>query len=335
MKKRITAILLTAVILLTTACLALAAGGVELPMVPIGSVTPIIVKMTSDADNNVDSGSFVKFNTSISNLGTNGLSKAEFVYSFSDGLEFGDDVKIVGIPEGWAIGEVENVNNTLSFTIGDESGTNPVDGRDLDVTFSFKVAAVSGSQLSVNLSRVILYDKYGDRAGSVSKSVSNNTFTTEASVPNISNIGASLRINNTPALRFGMRVDKDDSFYRAFPNGFEYSVDAEMKFGMLIIEETKLSGRELTASTSGVNKIVFEEVFQSNSNELVFVHMIDNVTNYKKNYVFRPFVMYNEEGEYKYHYGEAKTRSAQTVANMELASETSTKKIEMLNKFKG
>ncbi len=337
MKKRLTAIILTVVVLASTACLAFAKGGVELPMVPIQGTTSIPVKLSSDADSYAYSGDSVTFTTNVSEIGEDGISKADFEYNYSDGLVFNNDVRMIGLPDGWVISRAINANNKLSFTVSDESGENPILYRDIDITFSFKVSTVSGSQQSVSFSKIALYDKDGIFIDRVSEKIANNTFTTEASIPEVSNIGASLRINNAPALRFGTTVSKDECFFRAFEGGnFAYSSNADMKFGMLIIDNSSLRG-ELTVATAGVTEVIFDETFSETNNELLFVYTLENVTNYTKNYTFRPFVVYRETsgGEYKYHYGESKTRSARTVAQMELRSETSNKKIEMLNKFVG
>lgn len=332
MKKRILAVVMALVMLASTAGIALAAGGVELPMIPIGNTTTVSVKLSSDADELVHSGGRVVYTTCISNLYDVSLSKADFRYTYSDGIVFQNDVKVIGLPEGWSITTPVNSNNSLSFTVKDDSGKNAITGRDLDVTFSFKVAAVSGSQQFVTLSDAILYDESGDTIN-LSMKTTNNTFTTEATIPHVKNIGASLRINNTPALRLGMTVAKDERFGIVFPDGFDPE-SSEMKFGMLVIEKNKLSG-ELTVNTSSAVKELFTQEFSSTNNEIVFVYTIDEVKSFTKEYVFRPYVMYREtpDGEYQYHYGETRTRSAKTVAEMELLSETSTKKIEMLKKF--
>ena len=335
MKKRILSVLLTVVLLLSSTCIALAAGGVELPMVPIVDSPFAVIKLSSDADGYAYSGDNVVFTTSVTDIKEVGFSKLTVEYTYSDGLAFNDDVKVIGLPDGWVISETSYENNRLTVVIEDTVGTNPVTGRSFDFTFSFGVVTVSGSQQSVSFSKVEIIDADGKKASRVSKKVDNNTFTTQASIPTVNNIGASLRINNTPALRFGMTVNKDDVFTRAFPSGeFAYSANADVKFGMLVIEESKLSG-ELTVNTSNVTRVLFEEAFDSTSNEVIFVHTIDNVNDYTKNYVFRPFVMYRESAgaQYEYSYGEVKTRSARYVAQEELRSETSNKKIEMLNKF--
>lgn len=333
MKKRIFAILMTLVILIATACIALAAGGVELPMIPVGSSTTVSVKLSSNADEFVYSGSSVVYTTGISEIYSEGLSRAELEYTYSDGLIFNGDIKVIGLPDDWVVSEPVNSNNTLSFFISDENGDNPILGRNLDITFSFKVATVSGSQQSVNLSGVVLYNKNGNNIAPISKKVVNNAFITEATIPTVSNIGASLRINNIPALRFGMTVAKDESFATTFPDGFDPD-STEAKFGMLIIENSELS-EELTADTQEATNKVFTEEFSSTNNEIIFVYTLEGVTDYTKDYIFRPYVMYREtpDGDYQYHYGETKIRSARTVAEMELLSETSTKKIEMLKKF--
>lgn len=335
MKKRIISVFLTVVLLLSSACIALAAGGVELPMIPIVDSTFAVVKLSSNADGYAYSGDNVVFTTSVTEIKETGFSKLTVVYTYSDGLEFNNDVRVIGLPDGWEVADPVDENNTLTVVIEDTQGTNAVTGRSFDFTFSFTVGTVSGSQQSVNFSKIEIIDADGEKASRVSKKVDNNTFTTQASIPTVNNIGASLRINNTPALRFGMTVSKDDQFTKAFPTGeFVYSASADMKFGMLIIEESRLTG-ELSVTTSGAIKTIFEEAFQTTANEVVFAHTIDNVSDYTKNYVFRPFVMYRETsgGAYQYSYGEVKTRSARQVAQSELLIETSNKKIEMLNKF--
>ena len=120
MKKRITALLLTVVMLVSFTCVALAVGGVELPMVPIGSTSAVNVKLSSDADEFVYNGGSVKYTTEISEIGTDGLSRADLEYTYSDGLVFSDDVKVIGLPEGWTVSEPSIGNNKLVFTVFDE-----------------------------------------------------------------------------------------------------------------------------------------------------------------------------------------------------------------------
>lgn len=336
MKKRILSMLLTVVMLASVACVAFAAGGVETPMVPIGSLGQkrsfATVRLTSNADSIVYIGDIVQFTTNITEIESEGLSSVNVVYTFSEGLSFNNDVKIIGAPEGWSATAPVVSNNVLSFTV---SGATAVVNRTLDFTFSFTVVGRSGSELSVAMSDVELYNGNGNKETKFDKKVLNSTFSTEAAVPNMSNIGASLRINNTPALRLGMLVTKDSKFNKYFPSGeFIYSENADVKFGMVIIEESKLNG-DLKVTTANATSKIFETAFSSNVNEVVFVHTINNVTDYDKSYVFRPFVMYREAGEseYTYSYGDVRTRSAKKVAELELVSEVSTKKIELLKKF--
>lgn len=338
MKKRIVAIFLTLLIIASGTLFALAEGGVELPMIPAGGgTTPsaVVVKMVSDAEGTASRGEDVEFTTGISEIKSKGLSKAIYEYSYTRGLSFNSDIKVIGLPDGWSIKNINDQNNTLSFEVSADSLDDAITSRNLDLTFSFEVTALSGKQLLVTLSSISLYDKSGNSITTVSKKIENNVFSSIASLPEITNVGAALRINNTPALRFGMIVAKDSAFTRAFPRGeYVYSKSNNMQFGMLVIESSKLRG-ELTEETSGAEKIMFSTALSSNNNETLFVHTVDGVSDYTKEYTFRPFVMYREtaESEFEYQYGEAKSRSARTVAEMELLSETSNKKIEMLKKF--
>jgi hypothetical protein len=165
----------------------------------------------------------------------------------------------------------------------------------------------------------------------VSKSYRNNTFKSKSAVPSFENLGAALRINNTPALRFGMRVEKDEIFTETF--GSKYNSSSSMKFGIVSINKASLKG-ELGVETKDARVKIIETPFSETSSEIIFVDTIENFSENTTEYVFRPFVKYeNQNGEEIYYYGDVKTRSAKYVASAELKSTVDENKKKLLNNF--
>lgn len=321
MKRKICLFLALAVILSFTVC----AGAIETPILPINPTVETTVKLTSDADSSVIAGTEVNFTTHISK--STGIASAHFSYDYSDSLEFDGDVTLSGL-NGWEVSDLTDNNGNLSFTISGPSTTNA-----FAVKFTFNVAFNPTSRLSLDLDDVKLYDENDSRV-SIKKQSTSCTMNAKSVVPLFENIGASLRINNTPALRFGMRVEKDTVYKEAFGSGkYSYSSSDYLKFGMLCIEKSALKG-ELTVDTKGAHKEIFKTTFSDNSNEVVFVYTINNISSNTLEYVTRPYVEYKtDDGDVVYFYGETKTRSAEYVAKTELKSETDTAKRELLNKF--
>lgn len=334
MKKRISTILAALVILSLVSALSIniAASVIETPTIPIKPTTPTTtpaeVRLTSDVDGTVRGGTTVNFTTEISKLPTKGVSSVELVYTYSDSLEFNGNITTSGLPAGFEISEYTDKNNKISFNI---SSSNTAQST-FTVSFSFDVAINPTSDLYVKLYTVSLKD--GD-AKSVDVKVSTSTvyFEADSIVPLFEHIGASLRINNTPALRFAMRVEKDDAYKSLKGTGkYTYSSGDTLKFGMLYIPESKLTG-ELEVDTKDAHKEIFKSAFTDNANELVFAYTVENFSGNTTNFVTRPFIIYESNGEILYFYGEAKVRSASQVAKAELKSTTDTAKKAMLNKF--
>ncbi len=340
MKKRILAAVFALMLVLSSITVA-AKNGVELPMIPIES-NPLVaeadVRLSSGSSSTVYYDDDILFTTEVSNFGSKGLSKAVFTYTYSAGLEFNGDIKVDNLSSGWQVTDTINSANKLSFTVGDNSGSSALVDTSLSLSFSFGVTALSGNDLSLKLSSVSLYDKNGGAVKYRTIEV-NNKFSTEAAIPEMKNLGAALRINNTPAIAFGMSVTKDAAFMSAFPSGkYVYSQDSDLKFGIIVIERDKLTS-DLNVSTDGAEVIYFTELSDidsnSNANELVFSYVIDSITDYTKEYTFRPFVAFREasSGSYSYYYEAAKNRSAEYIAKAELKNEFTPEKVELLNKF--
>ena len=301
---------------------------IETPILPINPTVDASVKLTSDAGSSVLAGTAVNFTTQVSDVPkSSGIASAYFSYDYSDGLEFDGDVTLSGLP-GWEVSDITDSNGNLSFTI-----SGPAITSTFAVKFTFNVAFNTTSRLSLALDSVRLYDGDGDKV-TAKKSSSNCSFGVKSVVPFFENKGASIRINNTPAIRFGMRVEKDTVYKSEFGSGsYSYSSSDKVKFGMLCIAKDALSG-ELTVDTKNAQKIIFKTPLIDNSDELVFVHVVDNLGSYVMEFVTRPYIEYKaDNGETVYFYADTTTRSAEYVAKTELERTTDSAKRELLNKF--
>ena len=321
--KKIALILVAAIIL--SAFTVLGEGVIELPKVPVGS-SSVKVRLSSDADETVPAGSVVNFNTEITPDEATGIKEATLSYVYSDSLEFDGNVTLSGLPSGWKASKYTDTNNVITFTVRNSTVSSPIKTA-FSVKFSFTVSSDPVSDLSVTFGTLKIVNGEGKTETNVPKSYRNNTFKSKSLIPLFENLGASLRINNTPTLRFGMRVEKDEVFDGIFTSG-NYSSDADMKFGIISINKNSLSG-ELTATTNGARVKVLETVFSETASEVVFVDTLDSFPSNTTEYVFRPFVLYKNV----YYYGDVKTRNAEFVASAELRSTVDSNKIALLNKF--
>lgn len=302
-------------------------AAIETPIIPINPTETASITLSSNADSKVLAGSSVEFTTRVEGISSSGVASAHLVYNYSDCLEFDGEVVLNGLP-GWTVSDLKDENNTLSFDI-----SGPEIRSDFAVKFTFNVSLAPTPRPSVRFDSAYLYSEEG-RIVNATKSSSNNSFNVESVVPSFDNLGASLRINNTPALRFGMMVKKDEVYKSAFGNGsYSYSSSDKIKFGMLCIAKDKLDGA-LTVDTEGVYVKNFTSALIDNTNEVVFVYQYDNLGSNTMEFVTRPFITYElDNGEKVYFYGAVKTRSAEYVAEVELKSETDSKKKELLKKF--
>lgn len=304
--------------------------------------TPIIrpeksflsASLTSDASGNYVLGDSVVFTTNLtSSSADKKFASATVKYKVSSGLALVGEPVFTTLPDSWSIREYTLENGVLSLKVA----TDKVEDALSELKIEFTLKADYSGEKSVTFDSVSATDKFNMYFIVVSMKATNNTFTVlgekeEVLPPSFSNLGAALRINNTPALRFGMTVEKDEVYKSAFTGNFEYSAECDMKFGMLVIEKSKYSA-PLTPNHADVTNKIFTEALSESDERVTFALTLDEVDDYGKEYVFRPYAMVKYGDEYLYFYGDEKTRSAKGVAGSALASETDQKKIELLNEF--
>lgn len=339
MKKRISLLLVFAILVSSTILTLTAFGAegiIETPKVPLNpSVTEkakVTVELASDAKETVIGGETIVVGTEFTDIPKDRVSTATITYNYSDSFTFNNDVVIKGV-SGASVTNITDNNGVLKIGVNGLSSTS----SPFALEFSFKLIDKPEESASISLKSVSA--KSGkDKDIVVSYREKSVSFTTETVVPEFSNLGAALRINNDPALRFGLRVEKDAEYVKAMGGAnFSYSADNKMQFGMLTIQKSELIG-ELTVDTNGAHNEVFKAVLAESSSEIVFAYTIENfapnTTINTTAYVIRPYVSYKtESGDTIYYYGEVKERTAKFIAEIELQSETDTKKINLLNKF--
>ncbi len=332
MKKRIS-LLLVFTLLVSSMILTLTAFGadgvIETPMVPLTPTqkAEVTVELSSDQEGTLVGGQTFEAETKFSDIPKEKVSKVTLTYTYSDNLIFNNDITVEGVSTAEVSG-LSDSNGSLTFNVSGLSSTSSA----FAVKFSFTITDKPEEDVSVTLSAQAKTSANKDIT--VKGSKKSLSFTAESVVPAFANLGAALRINNTPALRFGLRVEKDANFVSAMGStNFVYSNESKMKFGMLSIQKTALVG-ELTVNTSGAHKKEFTSVLSENSNEIIFADTLENFASNTTTYVTRPYVSYKtESGDTVYYYGEVKERTAKFIAETELQSETDTKKIALLNKF--
>lgn len=337
MKKRIS-LLLVFTLLVSSMILTLTAFGadgvIETPMVPLNPTTKpetqkteVTVALSSDAQGALIGGQTVEAQTKFSDIPEDKISSVTLSYTYSDSLVFNNDITVEGV-SGAEISAVSDSNGVLTFTVSKLSSASSA----FAVKFSFTLLDKPERDNSISLSANAKTP--ANKEVTVKYGKNRVSFTAESVVPAFANLGASLRINNAPALRFGLRVEKDANYISAMGSAnFVYSADSKMQFGMLSIQKTALVG-ELTVDTRGAHNEKFKTVLSENSNEIVFAYTLESFASNTTTYVTRPYVSYtSESGEVVYYYGEVKERTAKFVAEAELQSETDTKKIALLNKF--
>lgn len=261
------------------------------------------------------------------------FASASVKLKVSDGLEIAGEPVFTTLSDSWSVKEYALADGVLSLKVA----TDKVEDAVSELKIELNLKATSTGEKSVTFDSVSATDKFNMYFIVVSKKATNNTFTVlgekeEVLPPTLTNLGAALRINNTPALRFGMTVEKDEVYKSAFTGAFEYSAECDIKFGMLIIEKDRYL-EPLTVNHADVTSKIFTEALSESDDAVTFALTLDEVNDYTKEYVFRPYAMVKDGAEYLYFYGEEKTRSAKGVAESAVAGETDQKKIELLNEF--
>lgn len=276
--------------------------------------TPFLkFEFSNNAGESLQKGDTVVCTAKYSDINDKGLSSVEFAVAFSDGLEFNNDVTATGLTNGWALWNPNVSGGSIRFAAVDETVVMP--GKsDFEITFSFTVTEDNVSREYVQLTENYVYDFDMNEVEEFTSSVSHEPFWVGIPDVAVENAGASLRINKTPALRFGLK-------YEVLPEN--------ATVGVLVCESTKLDG-ELTHATassrelSAKNKIA-DGFFSTDAFEIA--------SNAEK-YTFRPFVILptSDGGEY-YMYFDALERSASDIASSELAVESDTAVQEILKGF--
>ena len=291
--------------ILTVVCVITLTAGAQSPFLRL--------EFSCDPGENPQKGDVVTCTVRYTDINEAGLSSIEFSVDFSDGLEFNNDAVATGIPSGWELWKPNVSENGVKFAVVDDTVVTPCK-NDIEITFSFTVASDKVSREYVQLTESYIYDFDTNEVGDIDSSISHSPFMTNIPDVSVENVGASLRINKSPALRFGLKYD-------VLPDG--------AKVGVLVCETAKLDG-ELTHSTTlskeldAVNKV---------SDGFYCTNAFEISSNFEK-YTFRPFVMLpmSDGGEY-YLYFDALERSASDVAAAELEDETDETLREILKGF--
>ena len=248
-----------------------------------------------------------------SDINSEGLSSAEFVIHHSNGLEFNNDAVATGLESGWSLWKPNVKDGSVRFAIVDD--TTVVPGRNnFEITFSFTVKSDKFSKESLSVSDNYIFTFNGEEINDFPTETPPDFFLVSMPEVTLENAGASLRINNTPALRFGVKYD-------TLPEGAE--------LGVIVSESDKLDG-ELTHSSSAAHIL---DVGNNISDGFYCTDAFEISSNSEK-YTFRPYVKLElADGNGYYLYFDALERSAADVALAELDTETDPQLREMLDSF--
>lgn len=205
---------------------------------------------------------------------SSGLSSFEIFIEYSDGVRFNGDCKTSALPNGWVLWEPSVKNGVVKIGVVDESVVNAC-FDDVEVTLSFTVETENTADEFIKVSECCFYDFDLNERVDVKKDFKDVSFSVNASEIQIENLGASLRLNNTPALRFGAKID-----------------NLKGEAGMIVISKDKLSG-ELTRESVGAVLYEFSAPLYDN----VYTTSPIEIASLEEEYVFRPYVIYTPENE--------------------------------------
>ncbi len=232
---------------------------------------------------------------------SSGLSSFEIFIAYSDGLVFNGDCKTSALPSGWTLWEPNDKDGVVKIGVVDESVVNAC-FDDVEVTLSFTVETEEFSQGYIKVSECYFYDYDLNERGDFDTDFNEASFYVNASEIQVENLGASLRLNNTRALRFGAKID-----------------NFKGEAGMVVILKDKLSG-ELTRESDGALVYKFSAPLYDN----VYTTEPMEISSLDTEYVFRPYVLYIPENETEpvCVYFETLSRTALDVAQKALETET-------------
>ena len=269
-------------------------------------------EFSHDASESVQKGDTVVCTVKYSDIDPLGLSSVELTVEYSDGLEYNRDASATGLQSAWTLWEPNVSEDSIKFGIVDDSVITP-GVKDMTLTFSFKVISEGFDGEYIRITENNIYDFDINEVKNVAESINAPVFVSNLPETSIENKGASLRINNSPALRFGAEIT---------------SIPANAEYGMLVIESDKLVG-ELTHSTENVDLLELKPLAEN-----VFVTDACAIASNTDSYTFRPFVkLVTDSGNDYYLYFNTLERSAEQVALAELETETDAEKVKMLKAF--
>ena len=268
----------------------------------LGNEPFLTLEFSHNATNNTKIGDKIDCVVSVSEIKAPGISSFEFNVAISDGLAFNNDETSEGLEKPWAVWAPNtNTEGLVKFAVVDESAETS-GMQDFKIKFSFTVTEENLSFEELSLFEYHVYDFDMNEKDNVEISLSNDRFAVNA--PNIENLGASVRLNNTPAIRFGAKID---------------FLPDEIECGMLVGE-----GENITHNTADV--VIYE---LKKDGELFTTEPVE-INSKTKAYTFRPFVRTNS-GEYVYY--EELSRSAKDVAEFAGKVETDESKKTLISYF--
>ncbi len=275
---------------------------------------PILeVDFSHNGADTLKKGDVVTCTLTCENIKSPGLSSFDLVFNYSDGLQYNYDCATSPLPDGWVLWDPAVKENEIRVGVIDESVVSA--GFDnIELTLSFTVVSDSFTEENITLEKRDFYDFDLLLREDYTYTETAESFVVNLPKVSVENIGASLRLNSTPALRFGARIENF---------GTKGSV-----FGMLVCPSDKLSG-ELTHTTPDAKVYTFTSALfdKTFSTPAVEVSSID------EEYTFRPFVKFTTENTNKaYHIlFDSVERSAKDVATLALEGETDEERISLLN----
>lgn len=264
-----------------------------------GAETPFLeFSFSHDATETAVKGDVINCTVSYKNIDPVGLSSIELLVSYSDGLVFNNDCASSELDENWAVWQPNVSKNSVKIGIVDESAVTP-GTSDIILTFSFTVTSESFTGEFIRLSKNYVYDFNINEVNNISSDVKNASFAANVPEVKLENKGASLRINNTPALRFGAEL---------------VEIPRDAKYGILVSESDELEG-ELTHSSLSATDLELNNKISDSLYSTAAFAISSNV----EKYTFRPYaILKMSDGSDYFVYFEAFERCAQDIARAEL-----------------
>lgn len=248
------------------------------------------------------------------NVSDPGLSSVELVIEHSDGLRFGGDCKVTGLADGWALWDPNVKENSVKIALVDDTAVT-AGFSDMTLTFTFIVEGEDFSSEYIKLSENYISDFDLNDVTELSRvSILDGSFVVNMPKISLENLGASLRINNTPALRFGVRAQE---------------VGEGIEIGIIYSESAVLTGELTHSSPSAMNVVRLNSLGDG-----VYTTGAVKLSSNTQKYTFRPYAKLKlVDGSDYYVYFETLERSGETVARAVLETETNEEKRAILESF--